>query len=140
LPRLLVVDEDLSTRIAVELRRRGKNAQSVASLGLRGTKDPLLLKALDSVDPDCVLITGDDAMPASHAEELATHKTTVAIIAPVDPRSQLTDDQWEHEVTQRWAHRMEAQLHGSIRRYTLDGARAWTARRRPAPRRSVTNP
>lgn len=74
-------------------------------------------------------------MPATHAEELATYRITVAIIAPVDPQSQLAESEWDHEVAQRWAHRMESQAPGSIRRYTLDGGRAWTARRRPRPKR-----
>ncbi len=133
MPRLLVVDEDLSKRIATELTRRGRNAHSSASLNLKGLKDPPLLQALHSLDPDCVLITGDDAMPATHGDELKKYKTTVAIIAPVDPQSQLTEREWEHEVAQRWAHRIEVQPRGSIRRYTLEGGRAWTPRRRPRP-------
>jgi hypothetical protein len=34
MPRLLVVDEDLSKRIATELRRWGRNAKTVAALEL----------------------------------------------------------------------------------------------------------
>lgn len=133
MPRLLVVDEDLSKRIATELRRRGKNARSSASLGLKGLKDPPLLVALHSRHPECVLITGDDAMPATHAEDLATYRITLAIIGPVNPKSQLAESEWEHEVAQRWAHLMESQPSGSIRRYTLAGGRAWTTRRRSRP-------
>jgi hypothetical protein len=131
--RLLVVDEDLSKRIATELRRRGRNAKSTASLGLRGSKDPRLLERLHEIDPDCVLVSGDDDMPASHAAELAKFETTLAIVYPWDETRPLTEPEWEHEIVEKWAHRMEAQEPGSILRYTLDGGRRWKVRKRALP-------
>jgi hypothetical protein len=131
MPRLLVVDEDLSKRIATELRRRGRNAKSAASLGLRGSKDPSLLERLHEIDPDCVLISGDDDMPASHAAELAKFGTTVAIVHPWDETRPLTEPEWEHEIVEKWAHRIEGQKPGTISRYTLDGGRRWRVRKRP---------
>jgi hypothetical protein len=131
--RLLVVDEGLSKRIQAELKRRGRTAKSVASLGFKGLKDPNLLEELHQIDPGCVLITGDDAMPASHAEELARFRTTLAIVGPYDPTRGLALNQWEHEIVQKWAHAIEEQRRGTIRRYTMAGSRIWKARKRPDP-------
>ncbi len=82
MPRPLVIDESLDKRISAELKRRGRNAKTVAEIGLKGLTDPTLLDRLAREAPDCVLITGDDAMPATHGNELAQHKTTVAVVAP----------------------------------------------------------
>jgi len=130
-PRLLAVDENLNKRIAAELKRRGRNARSIAELKLRGKKDPELLEALLALDPDCVLITGDDAMPATHAEDLARLRPTIAIVLPWDPNSSLEEPEWEHEIVQKWAHLVEAQPSGTVYRYSPSGRRKWTKRRRP---------
>jgi hypothetical protein len=131
--RLLVIDEDLSKRIPTELRRRGRNAKRVTQLGLKGTKDPKLLEQLHDLDPECVLITGDNDMPASHGEDLRRLGTTVAVVHPWDPSSTRTEPEWEHEIVEKWAHRMEEQTAGSIIRYSLNGGRRWTPRKRPVP-------
>jgi hypothetical protein len=85
LGRVLVVDEDLSKRIQTELNRRGRTAKSIAALGLKGLKDPDVLQRLHDIDPDCVLISGDNAMPASHTADLARLRTTLAIVALTIP-------------------------------------------------------
>lgn len=128
--RLLVVDENLDKRISAELTRRGRNAQTVAQLGLKGWTDPSLLQKLSADFPDCVLITGDDAMPATHREELAKFKTTVAVVVPWNPDSGLGEPQWEHEIVQKWAHLIEEQPGGSVFRYSLVARRSWTLRKR----------
>jgi len=130
-PRLLVVDESLSKRIAAELVRRGRNAKTVARLDLRGTKDPHLLEQLHALDPECVLITGDDDMPATHANDLRRFSTTLAVVYPWDRSRPIAEREWEHEIVQKWAHKMEDQAPGSIVRYTLNGGRTWTLRKRP---------
>ena|SRR2546427_4078420 len=133
MPRLLVVDEDLSKRIATELRRRGRTAKTVAALELKGWRDPLLLERLHEIDPDCVLISGDDDMPATHGADLKKYGTTVAVVHPWDPTRPLTEPEWEHEIVQKWAHRIEAQQSGTIWRYTLERGRRWTVRKRSLP-------
>ena len=75
-------DENLDKRISAELTRRGRNSKTVAGLGLKAWKDPKLLERLADVAAGYVLITGDDAMPATHKADLAKHGTTVAIVAP----------------------------------------------------------
>jgi precorrin-6B methylase 1 len=128
--RLLVVDENLDKRISTELNRRGRTAKTVAELGLKGWKDPRLLERLHEIDADCVLITGDDAMPATHAAELSRLGMTVAVIAAWESTSSLVEPQWEHEIAQKWAHRMELQVAGSVVRYSLATSRKWTLRKR----------
>ena len=128
--RLLVVDESLDKRIATELKRRGRDAKTVAELGLKGRKDPALLERLHDEAPDCVLITGDDAMPATHQTDLAKYRTTVAVVLPWTPGTGLSESQWEHEIAQKWAHLMEEQQAGSIFRYSLATRRRWTLRKR----------
>ena len=130
--RLLVVDESLDKRISTELKRRGRNAKTVAELGLKGRKDPALLERLHDDDPGCVLITGDDAMPATHKGDLAKYKTTVAVVLPWTPQTGLSESQWEHEIVQKWAHLMEEQQAGTVFRYSLATRRRWTLRKRAA--------
>lgn len=103
----------------------------MAQLELKGSKDPPLLEALHNLDPDCVLVTSDDAMPATHKAELGRFRTTVAVVAPWEPSSGLIEPQWEHEIVQKWAHLMEGQTSGTVYRYTLQGRRKWTFRKRP---------
>ena len=131
--RLLVVDESLDKRISTELKRRGRNAKTVAELGLKGRKDPALLERLHDEAPDCVLITGDDAMPATHKSDLAKYRTTVAVVLPWTPDTGLSESQWKHEIVQKWTHLMEEQRAGSVFRYSLATRRRWTLRKR-APR------
>ncbi len=131
MPRPLVIDESLDKRISAELKRRGRNAKTVAEIGLKGLTDPTLLERLAQETPDCVLITGDDAMPATHGNELAQHKTTVAVVAPWNPMGGLVEPQWEHEIVQKWAHLIEEQPPGTIFRYSLGGRRKWILRKRP---------
>jgi hypothetical protein len=131
--RLLVIDENLDKRISAELTRRGRSAKTVAQLGLKGWTDPRLLERLSEVAPGCVLITGDDAMPATHNADLVKYGTTVAVVAPWDEQSGLIEPQWEHEIVQKWAHLIEVQPVGSIFRYSRAARRKWTLRKR-APR------
>jgi hypothetical protein len=133
-PRLLVVDENVSKRVAQELKRRGRNATTVAALKLKGVKDPDLLMKLYDLDEDCVLITADDDMPASHAAVVERLQSTLAIVYPWDETRPLPVDAWEHEICQKWAHRMEEQPRGSIIRYSLDRATRWKLRKRPRRR------
>lgn len=133
MPRLLVIDDSLSKRIATEFKRRGRNALSVSELGLKGEKDPPLLAHLHDRDPDCVLITGDDAMPATHAGDLQRFGTTVAVIVPWDSSSGLREPEWERDIAHRWVHLMEEQERASVFRYSRQGRRKWVWRKRPPP-------
>lgn len=133
--RLLVIDEEMNKRLATELNRRGKSARGLLSLLPRGMKDPELLERLAEKEPDCVLITGDDAMPIDHPE--AVDKTTIAIaIVHPEPETGFTPDQWDAEIVHRWAHRIEHQTAGTVRRYTLNGSSPWRHRKRPRPSKS----
>lgn len=131
MPRLLIVDESLNKRIAVDLRHRGVNAKTVAALGWRGKLDPALLSAIAEGHPDAVLITGDDNLPATHAEVLKETEVTVAIVGPGRPEG-FSEDQWDFEIVQRWAHKLADQPAGTVKRYGLAGAREWRLRKRHA--------
>jgi hypothetical protein len=130
LPRLIVIDEDINKRRASELRKRGRNARGIAELLGTGLDDAALLGALAAHDPECVLVTGDDNMPAEHADVLLETNLTVAIVSPRLP-PEYTQEEWEAEIIHRWVHRIDAQATGTIRRYSLGGAAIWTPRRRP---------
>jgi hypothetical protein len=132
-PAILVIDASLNKRIATELKRRGRNAVALSELQLRHAKDPDLLHALIEHfgDQHWVLVTGDDNLPAAHADVVAEVNAT---IATVDPRrsSMYTDDEdaWGREVAHRWAHMMERQPKGSVKRYSDRGGRKWAPRGR----------
>jgi Domain of unknown function (DUF5615) len=131
LRRVLVLDENLNSRLAAEIRARGRDAHSVYSLGLQGLADPELLERLSGqYRPESwVLVTGDDRMPLDHGEELTRLEVTVATIDPL-VRPPYNPDQWRRDVAQRWAHVMQEQPVGSLRRYSVNWHRVWTARRR----------
>lgn len=129
--RLMILDECVSKQVAAELRRRGRNAKGVLELGLGG-KDDALIEQIAESHPDAVLVTGDDRMPADHAETLARTGVTVATVDPIRPSDFLARE-WNHEVIQRWAHVIETQDRGTVRRYGLAN-RLWTDRRQPNDR------
>jgi hypothetical protein len=131
--RLLVVDADLPNKLAGSLAKRGRRAISAKELGLAdNVKDPELLEGLAKRygrDGDWVLVTGDDAMPAEHGQLLIQLRATVATITPARPED-VREHEWSIDVTQRWAHSMQKQAAGTVRRYTFDGSKPWTPRRR----------
>lgn len=130
--RLLIVDADLPRRLATYLECRGRKARSTASLGLgEGTIDPDLLTRLASrVDlGEWVLVTGDDSMPAEHSDLFDRLRPTVATIDPRRPEG-LLEIYWRFDVVHRWAHRMQEQPPGMVRRYSLRGSAVWTVRKR----------
>jgi hypothetical protein len=130
MPRPLIIDESLSHRIATELQQRGKNAVATNQLGLKGADDVPLLRALARDYPDGVLVTGDDDMPADHRDTLLRTHYTFAVVAPTKGTG-YEKDQWERDVIHKWAHKMELQASGTIRRYSPNGSREWRPRRRP---------
>jgi hypothetical protein len=124
--RLIVIDENLSPRLARELRSRGRNAKSAAELNLARVKDPVLLKRLAAWHPGCVLVTGDDSMPLEHGDLIAQYGLTIATLAPVPREFESFEDPWLRETTQRWAHLIQAQSAGSVKRYYTSTHRVWT--------------
>jgi len=78
-------------------------------------------------------VTDDDDMPAEHRDILRQTNYTLAIISPKKGTG-YEKDQWERDIIHKWAHKMEAQEPGSIRRYSLNGSRQWRLRRRPSKR------
>lgn len=131
--RLLVVDESLTTRIGSELRKRGRQAKSLAELGLKGLKDePMLRKLAEVMDEPYVLVSADDAMPATHHKVLVETQTTLATLHPEWRPTGLQQECYKHEVVHRWAHAMARQDEGSVRRYSPSANRPWVPlRRRP---------
>lgn len=128
----LVIDADLNKRIATELKRRGRTAIALSELQVHRSLDPDLLRALADYfgDEPWVLVTGDDSMPAVHAEVIAEVHATLATVDRRRPPGYDDDDAWGREITHRWAHVMARQTSGSIRRYGENGGRRWTRRRR----------
>lgn len=146
--RVLVFDADLNPRLAREYRNRGRRASSVEELRLKGALDPEVIERVFGYFPDPVLVTGDDGMPAEHTAELAAVKATVAVIHPWDREAaqigswegqeHRNEDEWEAEIVHRWAHLIQAQRTGTIRRYSLNSYGDWTPKRRSRRRRTST--
>ena len=138
--RVLVIDEDLNPNLARELRNRGRLASTVEDLRLKSALDPEVIERVFTYFDDPVLITGDDGMPAEHASVLAAFNATVATVTPwrkddafvgrwegADHRS---EEEWEREIVHRWAHTIQAQKRGTIRRYGLTSSAMWRPPRR----------
>jgi hypothetical protein len=96
---------------------------------MRELTDPLLIRALSSRSGlgDWVLVTGNDGMPAEHPRVFERFNPTVATIDPRQPET-VTEVEWRTDVAQRWAHAMQAQDRGTVRRYSIGGSRIWTPR------------
>jgi hypothetical protein len=127
--RLLIVDEQLDVRLASQLEQRGRAAKSASLLGLTGLKDEDLLRAIGRLDEsDPVLITGDDKMPSEHGKVIAKLGLTIATI---DGRRKPNwpAEAWKKETVHRWAHVMQAQPAGTLRRYSVSGHVPWVSRR-----------
>jgi hypothetical protein len=90
--------------------------------------EPLLraLAKLPEVEP--VLVTGDDDMPGEHQGLVAQLEVT---IATVDGRlgPGWGRQEWKKEIVHRWAHSMQLQTPGTIRRYSVAKHHAWRRRR-----------
>lgn len=129
--RLIIVDADLPKRLATELRNRGRPAFSTADLGIADFKDPLLLTDLAGryAKEPWILVTGDDAMPAEHGEIIVETNATIATVHPEQPPS-LTQDAWRRDVVHRWAHMLQTQTTGNVRRYNDRSSRLWAPRSR----------
>jgi hypothetical protein len=129
--RRIIVDADLPRRLAPELAKRGRPALSTAELGLSEFNDPQLLQelAVRFESQPWILITGDDAMPAEHGETIVKTRATIATIHPEQPPG-ITQDAWRRDIVHRWAHVLQTQADGHVRRYTRSGSRPWTARHR----------
>lgn len=124
---LIVVDASLSPRIGTELRRRGRPAKSLAELGLQRLKDDPMLEALaHRLSEPYVLLTGDDAMPATHRPMIDATGTTVATIDARWQRSGFEQEAFKFEVSQRWAHKIASQVPLTIVRYSAGTYRPWT--------------
>lgn len=124
---MLLLDEALSKRLCTELRCRGKSVTTVSAEGLKGLKDPELLQALATQYGDqVVLVTADDKLPLEHEDGL---RATGLTIATIDGRHDGPQDAWQRDVVHRWAHVMEVQPVGSIRRYSPKRSAPWTSRK-----------
>lgn len=128
-----MIDADLPRRLATELRNRKREAVNLYELGLsHNVLDPDMLQALAEEyrgDRNWTLVTGDDTMPAEHGPVLTEIGATVATIHPEYPKG-LTEDAWRRDITHRWAHAMQLQERGTVRRYGANGSRLWRPRRR----------
>ncbi|MDQ3756673.1 MAG: hypothetical protein M3394_02340 [Actinomycetota bacterium] len=118
-----------STEIGRELRNRGRDTIRISQLELHREPDPELLQALvERIDVPWVLVTADDQMPGEHAGLITTHGLTMATVDGRRPPDQ-DEAQWQRDTVHRWAHAMQEQAEGALRRYSPRSNRRWTQRR-----------
>jgi hypothetical protein len=125
-PLRLIIDEDLSWRIAPELRARGyRDATSAHEWGTAGrrVKDPLWLYIIARSGIPSVLVTFDNKMPLVHRAAILKRQSTLAVIDSQGNHGGRTREEYKREVTHKWAHRMATQPPGSRYRYNLRGRR-----------------
>lgn len=125
--RLLVFDEDMPARLSTEMTSRRRHAQRVTEMGLRGTDDPDLISALAEQYPDCVLVTGNYWMPEEHQDAVRSSPIAIATIDPRIPAG-YAQHEWRRDVAHRWAHSIQRQRAGSVRRYAIASTGSWTPR------------
>lgn len=112
---LLVLDEGLPRAVAPELRARGRDAASVYELGLAGATDAELLAGLAERGEALVLVTADDQLPLRPAV-LGPPRPAMAVLDPPGAGA-ATLEAWRRETVARWAHVMQRQRPGTLRRY-----------------------
>lgn len=128
--RLIVVDADISKRLATELRARGREATTLASFHLDRSLDPVVLRRLsERLTLPWVLVTGDDHMPSDHGDDIEKLAATIATVDRRRPEDWDLDP-YRREVVHRWAHLIAEQPAGSVHRYSLSAHRKWTLPRR----------
>lgn len=132
---LIIVDESLDSRIASELKGRGRDSVSHMDLGTTGLDDePMLRKLAADIQRPWVLVTADDVMPAEHADAIDEIHATIATIDGEWEKCcaahdlNLTQDQFSKEAIHRWAHIIASQQPGEIFRYTPISHTVWRAR------------
>lgn len=110
---------------------RGRRAVSAAEIGVDRLEDPPLLRWLAETygGEPFVLVTGDDAMPAEHGGLIRELGLTIATVDGRWSTSGLDHEAWKREIVHRWAHAMQAQPDGLVRRYSVHWYRPWTRRR-----------
>lgn len=135
--RLLIVDESMSSRISTMLGRRGRPTMSHKGARTSGLQDVPMLRKLEKIEEPWVLVTADDKMPSEHAKIIAEIGATIATIdghweqlIAQHGLCQTTEDQFHWETVNRWAHVMQAQQDGEIRRYNPIRHNKWTPRKR----------
>ena len=123
----LVLDEALPRAVALELRGRGRRAESVYELGLVGLTDAELLAALLERKVAGVLVTADLEL-SRHAS--AAWAGGLLAMAGLDPpgTTAATPEAWRRETVARWAHVIERQPAGTLVRYGPAGYRPWVRR------------
>lgn len=77
-------------------------------------------------------------MPGDHADIIEALQPTIATIDPKMPDGYRTTDQWRRDIIHKWAHKMQQQASGTVRRYNLVGSREWRSRTRRLPRQTST--
>jgi hypothetical protein len=125
--RFVVFDEDMPRRLSTQMQNRCRTAVRVTELGLRGTDDPDLIAILAERHPDCVLVTGNYWMPEEH---VAAVRASPIAIAAIDPRvpAGYAQHEWRCDVAHRWAHSIQGQRAGSVKRYAIGSSGRWTPR------------
>ena len=129
--RLLFIDACLNRRVASELRSRGRAAVSAAQAELADVDDATLLRAIAERDELAVVVTSDDRMPWEWSTLISELGSTIATVAPRRGREAViyeTEEQWERDTVHRWAHAMQVQARGTIRRYSPVASRPWRER------------
>lgn len=131
--RLLVLDADIAKRVATELNTRGRPAISVYTLSLAEKEDPDLLEALytefGTCGNDWSLATADDRMPYVHQAAVSTSPIAISTVDPRRAPGYRNTDEWRRDIVHRWAHAMQEQAPGTVRRYSLKSYRAWVPRK-----------
>lgn len=126
--RLLFLDEDLDKRLSRELMARGRRCETIYRTDLQGSTDEALLTALNATyGVDVVLVTGNDGMPIENGDGFEVGLVAVATVDTEHPDGYHLNE-WRREVIHRWAHVIQEQDAGTIRRYGAASHRPWTLR------------
>jgi len=128
--RLLIIDADISSRVASELRKRLRMALSLKELRVQHFEDPPLLRFIHMYWPETVLVTADDQMPQEHGHLVERWSLTLAVVDPLKPKMYQGGDMWNWEIIHRWAHNMQTQPRHTVYRYNAQGRRVWKKPRR----------
>jgi len=119
----VILDADVSWKLAGELRRRGRrDATALRWESLDKLKDGALLKRLAAGFEPFTLVTWDNKMRIVHAQELGYFGSTVAVVSrPGMAGWAQSETSYVRDVVHRWLHRIEAQPAGTVAVYSRAG-------------------
>ena len=121
--RRLVVDHQISWKVAKELRARGyRDAMALFEMDLHREGDRAVIQALADGTSPSVLVTFDQDLPYTHRDDLIRAALPVAVLDSEVAWAPRNEDEYKRDVLHRWAHAIASTAEPGYARWYSDTA------------------